>query len=455
MLRPQAAARGRHRHRRPLQISPGEQRGAASAASSTTVARATRPGVVAGSAVTSGRVAVHHARHELARAARRAVTRSVTLMPWMRQSILAMFRPRTDGRSYAGDGRRSKLRCDLDLETPLYRVLPVAAALIGDFAWILTPGQAQRLRRRHRPRHFTDLPRASGAPEHEIAPVRELRPRARPDVDGAVAARMDPDLHHVFMVGAEDPARLSRAERVRFSWALYQLFGAGEFDAPRVPATGRCRQSGRAGKPRSVGGSRTAGCAHGGRRNLPRSAADFEAFGNEILRKPAYDPRRSRAGMVSSPVKALPPSRDAGGPTTAALGDLMPQHGEQRRGAPRRAPIAPLVDRRRTGARRWPRRSTSALIEADKGRAVFSGNSGGAAFTTRSAWCTAAMPRRCSIPRAAAPCIRASAGRPTLRSSSRSPFTARCAEHGSVRAEGTVPVDRPARGIRGGACHRR
>ena len=40
---------------------------------------------------------------------------------------------------------------------------------------------------------------------------------------------MDPELHHMFMVGAEDPARLARADRIRFSWALYELFGAGEF----------------------------------------------------------------------------------------------------------------------------------------------------------------------------------------------------------------------------------
>lgn len=39
----------------------------------------------------------------------------------------------------------------------------------------------------------------------------------------------DPELNHVFTVGAEDPARLTRSERVRFSWALYEVFGAAEF----------------------------------------------------------------------------------------------------------------------------------------------------------------------------------------------------------------------------------
>lgn len=40
---------------------------------------------------------------------------------------------------------------------------------------------------------------------------------------------LDAELNRLFMVGAEDPNRLSRSERVRFAWALYELFGAAEF----------------------------------------------------------------------------------------------------------------------------------------------------------------------------------------------------------------------------------
>lgn len=40
---------------------------------------------------------------------------------------------------------------------------------------------------------------------------------------------VDAELNHVFMVGAEDPGRLTRGERIRFSWALYELFGTAEF----------------------------------------------------------------------------------------------------------------------------------------------------------------------------------------------------------------------------------
>lgn len=39
----------------------------------------------------------------------------------------------------------------------------------------------------------------------------------------------DADLNRLVMVGAQRPGELTPAERVRFSWALYELLGAGEF----------------------------------------------------------------------------------------------------------------------------------------------------------------------------------------------------------------------------------
>lgn len=39
----------------------------------------------------------------------------------------------------------------------------------------------------------------------------------------------DAELNFIFVAGAEDPARLTQSQRIRFSWALYELFGAGEF----------------------------------------------------------------------------------------------------------------------------------------------------------------------------------------------------------------------------------
>jgi len=100
----------------------------------------------------------------------------------------------------------------------------------------------------------------------------------------------DPELHHVFMVGAEDPARLSRAERLRFSWALYELFGAGEFmyhqsrDKALPPAVW-ARWEATIGWWLSHPGMRAWWSA----KPVPL-AADFEAFGDGILQGRPYDP---------------------------------------------------------------------------------------------------------------------------------------------------------------------
>jgi hypothetical protein len=39
----------------------------------------------------------------------------------------------------------------------------------------------------------------------------------------------DPDLNRMFMIGAEHPELLSPAERIRFTWAVYEMLGNGEF----------------------------------------------------------------------------------------------------------------------------------------------------------------------------------------------------------------------------------
>jgi hypothetical protein len=39
----------------------------------------------------------------------------------------------------------------------------------------------------------------------------------------------DPELNRIVVVGAQTPEAMTRLERTRFSWALYELFGAVEF----------------------------------------------------------------------------------------------------------------------------------------------------------------------------------------------------------------------------------
>ena len=46
-----------------------------------------------------------------------------------------------------------------------------------------------------------------------------------------VQARLstDAELNRIVVIGAQDPSALTSSERLRFSWALYELLGAGEF----------------------------------------------------------------------------------------------------------------------------------------------------------------------------------------------------------------------------------
>lgn len=101
---------------------------------------------------------------------------------------------------------------------------------------------------------------------------------------------MDPELNHLFTVGAEHPERLSPADRVRFAWALYEMFGAAEF---------MYHQSREKALPPAVWArwEATMGWwfSHPGMRAWWRAkpaplSADFEAFGDELLRTYRMDP---------------------------------------------------------------------------------------------------------------------------------------------------------------------
>ena len=128
----------------------------------------------------------------------------------------------------------------------------------------------------------------------------------------------DPEFHHLFMVGAEDPARLSRAERVRFSWALYELFGAGEFMFHQsrenaLPPAVWARWEAAIGWWLSHPGMRAWWAA----KPAPL-AADFEAFGNAMLQNHRFDAsaierwRRFVAGEGLPASRAPPPGAPAG-----------------------------------------------------------------------------------------------------------------------------------------------
>lgn len=103
------------------------------------------------------------------------------------------------------------------------------------------------------------------------------------------AISADADLNRVFTIGAEDPARLTRSERIRFSWALYELIGNAEFmfhqnrDSTLPPAVWD-RWKGTLGWWMSHPGMRAWWYSK------PTSfAVDFSKFVDEIIRNDSFD----------------------------------------------------------------------------------------------------------------------------------------------------------------------
>jgi hypothetical protein len=100
----------------------------------------------------------------------------------------------------------------------------------------------------------------------------------------------DAEFNRVIVIGSADPGRLTRSERIRFSWGLYQLFGAAEFvfhqfrEKALLPAVwGRWEASLRWW------------LSHPGMREwwIAKPApftSDFEAFVREMMHKDPMDP---------------------------------------------------------------------------------------------------------------------------------------------------------------------
>lgn len=101
---------------------------------------------------------------------------------------------------------------------------------------------------------------------------------------------VDSALNRIFVVGAEDPGRLTPGERLRFAWALYEMFGAAEFmfhqsRAKALPPEVWARWEASIGWWLSYPGIR----AWWADKPAPLTA-DFEAFGTEVLRTHSVDP---------------------------------------------------------------------------------------------------------------------------------------------------------------------
>jgi hypothetical protein len=125
---------------------------------------------------------------------------------------------------------------------------------------------------------------------------------------------MDAGLNHIFTVGAEDPGRLSRADRIRFSWALYELFGTAEFMYHQsldksLPPGVWARWEAAIGWWLPYPGIRAWWAA----KPAPL-AVDFEAFGSEIQRDERFDAaaiQRWRRFVAGEGLSTSPPTAPA------------------------------------------------------------------------------------------------------------------------------------------------
>ena len=100
---------------------------------------------------------------------------------------------------------------------------------------------------------------------------------------------LDADLNHIVVVGAEDPGRLTHAERVRFAWALYELIGTAEFVYHQF-------RDGTLSETVWLRWRKTLGwwLSHPGMRAWWRAkptpfSADFEALADEFIRDNQFD----------------------------------------------------------------------------------------------------------------------------------------------------------------------
>lgn len=111
----------------------------------------------------------------------------------------------------------------------------------------------------------------------------------------------DAELNRIFMIGAQDPGRLTEGERLRFAWAAYELFGAAEFMFHQsrdraLPADVWARWDATIGWWLSYPGMQAWWRA----RPSPFTA-DFQAFADEVIRTHRMDPEVEArwAGFVS------------------------------------------------------------------------------------------------------------------------------------------------------------
>jgi hypothetical protein len=99
----------------------------------------------------------------------------------------------------------------------------------------------------------------------------------------------DADLNRIVVVGAQTPDALTRTERMRLTWSLYELFGAAEFVFHQDRHGALPDEVWERWRATLVWWLSNPGIQEWWRAKPSPFSASFEAFANDVIRRAPYD----------------------------------------------------------------------------------------------------------------------------------------------------------------------
>lgn len=100
----------------------------------------------------------------------------------------------------------------------------------------------------------------------------------------------DGELNRIVVVGAQTPDALTRTERMRFTWYLYELIGAAEFVYHQAQQGALPAEVWERWRATMVWWLSNPGIQQWWDSKPTPFSASFEAFGNELIRTTPFDP---------------------------------------------------------------------------------------------------------------------------------------------------------------------
>jgi hypothetical protein len=101
----------------------------------------------------------------------------------------------------------------------------------------------------------------------------------------------DGELNRIVVVGAQKPEALTRTERMRFTWSLYELMGAAEFVYHQAQQGALPKEVWERWKATIVWWLSNPGIQKWWSSKPTPFSASFEAFADDMIRNTPYDPQ--------------------------------------------------------------------------------------------------------------------------------------------------------------------